>query len=371
MDENLKYWLALNKIPNLGPVTIKKLWEHFGNIRAVWQAKAEEIWEVEGLNRSAGKAFLEHRDQVDLEDELAMVEKEGITVVTLEDENYPKNLKQIYDPPPVLFVKGKFEFERKAVAIVGTRKASHYGLEMSKKLAEGLASVGVVVVSGLALGIDTAAHEGALAANGKTIAVLGSGLDVIYPPQNRGLAEKIWKSGCLLSEFPLGTKSEKGNFPRRNRIISGLSLGVIVVEGQYDSGAMITAKLALEQGREVFAVPGNVQREQAKGPHWLIKQGAKLVETVEDVLEELKFQLPTTLPSSISASQVLEVKPTPLPLLPEEQKIVSLLSQEPKHLDAIAAESGLSVPQVSSLLMMLELKNIVRQLPGKFFVISH
>jgi len=370
MNENLKYWLAINKIPNLGPVTIKKLWEHFGSIRAVWQAGAEEIWKVEGLNRPAAKAFLEHREQIKLEEEWEAVEREKITVITLEDENYPKNLKYIYDPPPVLFVKGKLDFE-KAVAIVGTRKASHYGLEVSKKLAEGLASVGIVVVSGLALGIDTAAHQGALAAGGKTIAVLGSGLDIIYPPQNRILAQDIWKSGCLLSEFPLGTKSEKGNFPRRNRIISGLSLGVIVVEGQYDSGAMITAKLALEQGREVFAVPGNVQSEQAKGPHWLIKQGAKLVETVEDVLEELKFELPAVPPPSSSAPKALEIKQASLNLLPEEQKIFSLLSREPKHLDAIAVESGLSVPQVSSLLMMLELKNIVRQLPGKFFVISN
>lgn len=366
MKESIKYWLAINRVPKVGPVTIKKLWEHFGSVQTIWETDEKSLSKIEGLSKPAIKSFLESRPQINLDDELGAVEKNNINILTLEDDEYPDLLKNIYDPPPVLYVRGKdLAPKDKAIAIVGTRRASHYGKETARKLAFELSSLGFNIVSGMALGIDTLAHRGALEAKGKTVAVFGCGLDVIYPSSNRSLAKEIESTGSLVSEFPLGTGTEKGNFPRRNRIISGLSLGVIVVEGHYDSGAMITAKQALDQGREVFAVPGNVELDQSKGPHWLIKQGAKLVESVEDVLEELHMVMPKKV-----ESRELKVENRDYSnLSSEEQKIVSVLSLEPKYIDNISIESGLSIPQVSSLLMMLEVKKIVRQLPGKMFVL--
>jgi DNA processing protein len=371
MNESLKYWLAINKIPNLGPVTIKKLWEHYGSIQAVWNADEKNIWKIEGLSKPAVKAFINNRNKVDLNAEIKAIEKTEVKVLTIEDEDYPTGLKNIYDPPPVLFIKGKIlRSDEKALAIVGTRKASRYGLEMARKLASDLSSLGITIISGLAAGIDTAAHRGALEAKGRTIAVFGCGINVIFPAANRDLAKEIERTGALVSEFPVGAGTDKVNFPRRNRVISGLSLGVIMVEGHYDSGAMITAKAALDQGREVFAVPGNVQLDQSKGPHWLIKQGAKLVESVEDVLDELKSQIPISKSQTIPKSQIPMTKRDYSDLSQDEQKIVSVLSLEPKHLDVISMETKLSIPQVSSTLMMLEIKKVVRQLPGKNFVLS-
>ncbi|OGB89185.1 DNA protecting protein DprA [candidate division WOR-1 bacterium RIFCSPHIGHO2_01_FULL_53_15] len=366
MNEDLKYWLAINKIPGLGAVTINKLWGRFESIEAVWRADEKDIFAVEGINRTAAAAFIQSRGQLDPAAELAEVEKQRVSILTLADKNYPKNLKNIYDPPPVLYVKGDLlPSDGRSLAIVGTRRASRYGLETAKKFAGELAALGMTIVSGLASGIDTAAHQGALEANGRTIAVFGCGVDVIYPPHNKEMSREIESRGALVSEFPMGARGEKGNFPRRNRIISGLSLGVIVVEGHYDSGAMITAKAALEQGREVFAVPGNVGLEQSKGPHWLIKQGAKLVETVEDVLEELNIQLQTSNFKTTNKSQTPKTRPANL--TPEEAKIYDALTDESKHLDSVAAEAGLPVHQASSLLMMLEIKKAVRQLPGKYY----
>ncbi len=365
MSRNLKYWLAINKIPNLGPVTIKKLWQQFSDIEEVWSADEESMLQIEEISKPAIKSFLENRTTIDLDEELRLIKDSGGSVLTLENAEYPQVLKNIYDPPPVLYIKGnKFDSDLKALAIVGTRKASNYGKEMAKKLAFELSSLGITIVSGMALGIDTAAHRGALDARGKTIAVFGCGVDVIYPFSNKDLAKEIESSGALVSEFPLGTGTEKGNFPRRNRIIAGLSLGTIVVEGHYDSGAMITAKHALDEGREVFAVPGNVELDQSKGPHWLIKQGAKLVETVDDILEELNMMVPE------HRTQSTEHRTQDYSnLSPDEQKIVKVLSLEPKLMDHISLETGLSIPQVSSLLMMLEVRKIVRQLPGKMFVL--
>jgi len=356
-----KYWLALNKIPNLGPITIKKLWDHYGSIDKVWNASESDLVTIEGLNKKAVRSFLANRDNVNLDDELQVANDNNVDVLTLDDNNYPDLLKNIYDPPPVLYVKGQaISQNEKTIAIVGTRRASHYGKEIAKKLAYELSSLGFTIVSGMALGIDTLAHRGALDAKGKTVAALGCGVDIVYPPSNRELAQEIVSSGALVSEFPMGTGIEKGNFPRRNRIISGLSLGTIVVEGHYDSGAMITAKQALDQGREVFAVPGNVELNQSKGPHWLIKNGAKLVERVEDILDELNMMMP---------KKMTNEGRNYLNLTEDEQKIVKALSLEPKYIDTISVETGLPTPQVSSLLLMLEVKKIVRQLPGKIFVL--
>lgn len=346
MRENLKYWLALNKVKGLGPVKLKKLLEQYSSAQAACAA----------LNCPLP----------DVDEELRKLSGMKAQAFTVEDAAYSQSLKNIHDPPPILYVKGALlPADGKAVAIVGTRKASRYGLEIAKKLASQLAHCGVTIVSGLALGIDTAAHQGALEAGGRTLAVLGSAIDKVYPVSNLALAKKIEASGALISEFPLGQEPDKWTFPQRNRIISGLSLGVIVVEGHYDSGALITAKEALEQGREVFAVPGNVELEQSKGPHWLIKQGAKLVETVEDVLEEFSWA------GKITNYGLRITNEGRNPELNEEEaKIYKTLSYEPKHIDNIALEAGVSSGQAAGLLMVLEVKKAVRQLPGKMFILA-
>jgi len=332
-------------VDRVGPVTLKKFLDQHGSIIDVCKAINAPLNEAEALMQEAARS--------------------DVKLMSLEDDVYPELLKHIYAPPPVLYVKGQDLVKDKTVAIVGTRRASRYGKETARKLAFELASLGFTIVSGMASGIDTAAHWGALEAGGRTVAVFGCGVDVIFPAENRGLSQEIAKNGALVSEFPLGAGTEKGNFPRRNRIISGLSMGVIVVEGHYDSGAMITAKAALDQGREVFAVPGNVELDQTKGPHWLIKQGAKLVETVEDVLEEFNM----VMPEKVDGGKLKVVSRDYSDFGGDERRIISVLSLEPKHIDAVALEAKLAIPQVSSLLMMLEVKKIVRQLPGKMFIL--
>lgn len=346
MAQNLKSWLAVNMVEGIGPVRLRKLLDEHGTI--------EQVCEVTGASLSLA------------EQEMARAGQLNTSLLCLADDRYPELLKNIYDPPPILYSRGlDLEPAAKAIAIVGTRRASLYGKETARRLAFELAGRGFTIVSGLALGIDTEAHKGALEAGGKTVAVFGTGVDKVYPASNRQLAKEIEASGSLVSEFPLGTWTEKGHFPRRNRIISGLSLGTIVVEGHYDSGAMITAKQALDQGREVFAVPGQVGLDQSKGPHWLIKQGAKLIESVDDVLEEFNMI------GEDSRKQTAERRAQELSELSEEERgIVAVLSHEAKNIDVISAESGLPVAQTLGLLMMLEVKRIVRQQPGKMFVLS-
>ncbi|MDI6731765.1 MAG: DNA-processing protein DprA [Candidatus Margulisbacteria bacterium] len=347
----LLYWVAANMVDGVGPVTIKKLLDQHQSIEKVC---------------SVINAPLEKADLV-----IQTAKDKNISIVCFEDAEYPERLKHIYDPPAVLFTRGRpLLKEEKAIAIVGTRSASHYGLELARKFAFELASLGFTIVSGLATGIDTSAHQGALEAKGKTIAVFGCGVDVIFPAENRPLAEDITRQGTLVSEYPIGSGTAKGNFPRRNRIISGLSLGVIVVEGHYDSGAMITAKCALDQGREVFAIPGQIGIDQSKGPHWLIKQGAKLVETIDDVLEELNIEIHSKMTNDkLKMSNEGVPAARHLNLSNEEKKIVGTLSLEPKHIDNIACETGMPIAQVSSLLMMLEMKKAVKQLAGKRYII--
>lgn len=343
----LKHWVAVNMVEGVGPVKIKKLLEESGSIEKVCQILKAPL------------------DQA--EEEINKALKKGITMLCPEDSDYPELLKNIHDPPPVIYVRGNLiKSDNKALAIVGTRTATRYGLETAQRLAKELSSLGITVVSGLAIGIDSAAHRGAVQNKGRTIAVLGSGADEVYPRQNQKLAESIIANGALISEFPLGMKPDTWTFPQRNRIISGLSLGVIMVEGNYDSGAMITAKLALEQGREVFAVPGNIEMEQSKGPHWLIKQGAKLVESVEDVLEELQHVI--KIPKEALKRETKEKDLSSLN--DKEKKIMSAITLEPKHIDALTQETGLPLPEVSSLLMMLEIKGFIRQLAGKMFILS-
>jgi DNA processing protein len=283
------------------------------------------------------------------------------TLIT-SDEHYPELLKKIFDPPKELYIKGDINaLNNRCLSIVGTRRATQYGLNFARKLAGDLTRYGFTVVSGLAEGIDTQAHIGALDAGGKTIAVFGCGIDVIFPAGNQELAGRIERSGALVSEYAPGFQGTKWTFPRRNRIISGLSSGVVVIEGGYESGAMITAKLALDEGREVFAVPGNVELEQSKGPHWLIKQGAKLVESVDDILDE--FNIPSA--GSPALKRELDVSQLSI----DEMSVIKMMSMEPLHIDVISSKSGMDAAKVLGVLSMLEIKDMIKQMPGKYFVI--
>jgi len=333
-------------VPNIGPIKLNKL---IGELNSI-----EKVCEVL-------KAPLDLAEQ-----EIDKAQKAGITLLCLGDEDYPEILKNIHDPPAVIYIKGQLlPQDKKAIAIVGTRVPTPYGLRVAGRLASELSQLGITIISGLALGIDAQAHEGALEANGRTLAVLGSAVDEIFPRQNQKLAERIIENGALVSEFVLGTKPDHWTFPQRNRIISGLSLGTIVIEGGYKSGAMITAKLALEQGREVFAVPGNVELEQSKGPHWLIKQGAKLTESIDDVLEELKHVISVRPVSSVNSVE----KPDYSNLSDDEKQVIGLLSKEPRHIDELSRLSGLEISKIATPLLSLELKRLIKPLPGKYFIL--
>ena len=285
--------------------------------------------------------------------------------IALADDGYPAWLRAIADPPAALYCNGRIELhDRQAVAIVGARKATPYGLQITETLARELSGAGFTIVSGLARGIDAAAHRAALEAGGRTIAVLGCGLDVTYPPEHGRLREAITANGAVLTEFPVGTPPKPAHFPQRNRIISGLSLGVVVVEAAEDSGSLITARLALEQGREVFAVPGSIDAPLSQGPHGLIKQGAKLVETVDDIVEELlpQIELPLALPSPRRGEGKFS---PPRGLAEVEQSMLAVMSRDPLHLDDLTERSGLTPAAVAGILLGLELKDVVRQLPGQ------
>ncbi|MBI5700733.1 DNA-protecting protein DprA [Candidatus Saganbacteria bacterium] len=289
------------------------------------------------------------------------------SLIGLDDDNFPKLLKEIHDPPKKLYLKGNLlPQDERSIAIVGTRKPSHYGLSIAKRFAYELSNLGITIVSGLAVGIDTTAHNGALEAKGRTIAVLGTGISVIYPYENKELYQKIIESGAVVSELQVDQKPANWTFPRRNRIISGLSLGTIVIEGGYKSGAMITAKLALDQGREVFAVPGNIESELSKGPHWLIKQGAKLVENIDDILDELSHIIGIERQKE-NDGPIIQIDHSQLSF--EENLILKEVSKIPVQIDSIVHNSNLNTSQVLVLLSQLEIKGIIRQLPGKLFVV--
>src|SRR5437879_3980177 len=289
--------------------------------------------------------------------------------IALGDERYPELLRAIHDPPAVLYCDGSVEpGDRQAVAIVGSRQATPYGLRITETLAGELSALGFTIVSGFARGIDAAAHRAALAAGGRTIAVLGCGLDVDYPPGHASLHAEIAGSGAVLTEFAPGTAPFATNFPRRNRIISGLALGVVVVEAAEDSGSLITARLALEQGREVFAVPGSIDAPTSRGPHGLLKQGAKLVETVDDIVEELLPQLDR--PLQTLKSEPIAALPEHVELSPSERTVLDLISREPLHLDDLTERSRLTTPAVAGILLGLELKALVKQLPGQRYCLA-
>jgi DNA processing protein len=363
-------YIALNMIDGVGPVRVRALLERFGEPQAILSASRGELMRVDGVGEEVARCITSWRESIDLDAELARIEKSGVRVVMRDDAEYPKNLREIYDPPLVLYVKGALrENERMAIAIVGSRRTTLYGQEMSRKLAYQLARLGVTVVSGLARGIDTAAHKGALQAKGRTVAVIGCGIDVVYPPENKKLADEIVeKGGAVVTEFPFGVKPDRQNFPMRNRIISGWSLGVVVVEANLKSGALITAAQAAEQGRQVFAVPGRADSILSRGANKLIKDGAKLTEDVEDVLTEFEYLLPRKPESAEAAEPRNGGTEAALKLSETEAKVMALIGQEEIAIDEIIRGSGLTSAAVSATLLGLEMKRIVRQLPGKLYV---
>ena len=362
MAEDIFYWLALSLTPGVGSIFIKRLLDRFQTPEAVFRAPMKELLEIEGLGEKVAREIQRGPLEKAVEKELVLLKEAGGKMITLRDEDYPMRLKDIYDPPALLYVRGELRREDElAIAIVGSRKTSPYGRWFTEKIGQDLARHGVTVVSGMARGIDSVAHMGALQGGGRTIAVLGCGVDVIYPSENRNLFHQIIEHGAVLSEFPMGSPPEGGHFPRRNRIISGLSIGVVIVQASAESGSLITAGYALEQGREVFAVPGNVGAEGSRGTNQLIKEGAKLGESTEDILEEI-------LPQWKREKEMLPKAETPLPDLSEEEMLLyRLLGESPLHIDAIIRESQLDPGRVSSLLLNLELKGLISQWPGKCF----
>ena len=361
---NVRDLLRLSSVPRIGPLKIRALVSHFKDPAEVLNASARDLIKIPGIEKKLASNIVHHKDGEAFADEqLRRANKVGARIVTLWDKEYPDILKKIYDPPPFLFVLGKLSSaDRSPIAIVGTRSPSAYGQSVAELFSRELAKLGITIVSGLARGIDTIAHATTLKHGGRTIAVTGSGLDVPYPSENKKLMEKITGHGAVVSEFPMGTKPDAPNFPRRNRIISGLSIATLVVESALDGGAMITATTALDQNREVFAIPGNINERRSNGSNVLIRDGrAKLVITLDDILTELRPQLQLDLPKS-------DEPPVEIQLTPVEQTIYALLSNNPLHVDAITELANLSTPDTLVTLLSLEFKGLVRQLPGKFFV---
>ncbi len=366
----LESLLILNAISGLGNIRIRRLLDAFGSAIKVLSLTQSELASSGIIPSTVARNIVHFKRDEFLKTELRLMKENSVFAVAFNDSNYPENLFQIPDSPVVIYVKGQLSKENNlAVAVVGSRRSSAYGLSIAEKFSTQLAQLGITIVSGMARGIDTFAHRGALKAKGKTIAVLGSGLSVIYPSENEKLFKEIADAGAVVSEFPMTTALAPFNFPRRNRVISGLSLGVIVVEAAKNSGALITSRFALEQGREVFAVPGNVDNPNSQGTHELIKQGAKLVQTIEDVLEELKVPVSAHLEIARKESAAVQRNSKPSPLLPREEKdIYEFIQDEALHIDDIAGRSGCPASHAMGVLLKLELKHLVKQLPGKRFV---
>jgi DNA processing protein len=359
--------VALNLIEGVGPVRVRQLLEHFGDAPAILAAGRAQLLQVRGIGDDTADAIANWEKSVDLAGELKRIADSGCRIVIQSDEEYPASLREIYDPPIVLYVKGTLTSKDKnAVAMVGSRQTTHYGIETARKLAYQLAYVGVTVVSGGARGIDTAAHQGALAAKGRTVCVLGTGLSIVFPPENKDLFDRIAENGAVISQFPFNRNADKQSFAIRNRIVAGMTLGTVVVEADLHSGALITANFATEYGRQVFAVPGRIDSPRSKGCHELIKKGAKLCEGAEDILSEFEYLFPASnRPPSPGETGVLPA----LELSENEQKVLDCLrTDDETSIDEVIRKSGLPSSAVSVALLSLEMKRVVKQLPGKLFV---
>ena len=358
--DELKYWIGFSRIPGIGKLRIARLREHFGNLKDAWNAPAGELKRA-GLDSRSVNAMAALRPRISLDDEMEKLERYKVKVLTCEDPAYPPRLKEIYDYPPVLYVRGNLlPKDDPYLAVVGTRKPTVYGRQVAEEIVADLVQSKITIISGLARGIDSIAHRTALDSGGETIAVFASGLDIVYPADNAKLAQAIMERGALVSEYPLGIRPKADNFPQRNRIMSGLSLGVLVVEAGERSGALITAHQAVEQNRDVFAIPGSILSPGSKGTNHLIQEGAKLVCNCNDILEELNL---TTM------AQQLEIKEF-LPANEKESQVLKQLTFEPGHIDEICRCSGLTMPEVSSTLAMLELKGIIKQVGNMNYVLG-
>ncbi|MDH5203020.1 MAG: DNA-processing protein DprA [Nitrospirota bacterium] len=355
----LKYWIALSMLSDVGPVVSRKLLSVFKTPERIFTAGIDDLLSVDGVGIHRANNIKGFSSWKDVEKRIHVLEKRGIKAVGFGESSYPEMLRETEDAPVVIYMKGDIQSQdRYAIAIVGSRKPTPYGTSVTENISESLATMGFTIVSGMARGIDAISHKGALRVGGRTIAVLGSGLDRPYPPENKGLMDKIVSSGCVISEFPPGTPPDKENFPRRNRLISGLSLGVLVIEATSDSGSLITAGYALEQNREVFAVPGNITSPTSEGTNELIKRGAMLTRKADDVVEELAPVVKGFIKSKEKAK---------MEVTDEEMNLCNMLTGEPKHVDAISRESRLPSSKVLGILLGLELKGIVRQTTGKRF----
>ena len=355
-------YIALNMMEGLGPVRVRSLVALLGSPEAIFTADQDLLMQADGVGRELAASIVRQRADIDAAAEIKEAEKLGARIISFADAEYPEALKSIHDPPLALYVCGELDSKDKhAVAIVGTRRATHYGISVADRLGYQLAKVGFAVISGLARGIDTAAHKGALKGGGRTLAVLGSALDKLYPPENEELAEAIAKQGAVISEYPLGREPDRTTFPYRNRVVSGLSMGVVVVEAGLGSGALHTSDQALEQGRTVFAVPGRIDSPSAKGANRLIKNGARLVEDVDDILQEFEFLIP---PETKKKAEQLDARPA-VQLSGDEQAIVRALWEGSLDVDTLIRRAELKTATVSSLLIGLEMKRVVRMLPGR------
>jgi DNA processing protein len=358
--KQLQYWVGFNIIPGIGRVKFSQLESYFGKLENAWQAGASDLKQA-GLESHIVKNVQEMRPHIDLIAEMEQLEKVGVEVFTFHDDEYPARLREIYDYPPVIYLKGELTIQDEwCIAVVGTRNATVYGKQVTQEIVEDLARNKITVISGLARGIDTIAHRSALEAGGRTVAVCGCGLDSVYPPENAALARGIVQNGALISEYPLKAKPRPDNFPRRNRIMSGMSLGVLVIEADETSGAIITAHMALEQNREVFAVPGSILSPKSRGTNTLIQEGARLVRNCGDILEELN------LTANVQQLEMKELVPT----TETEDELLKQLGSEPVHIDAVCRGSGLPIATVSSNLAIMELKGLVRQVSAMNYVLA-
>jgi DNA processing protein len=358
--------VALNMIDHVGPVRVRQLLEYFGDAPSILRASRQQLMRVKGIGEDTATAIAGWEKTIDLQAELKRISDFDCRILIQTDPEYPELLRQIYDPPVVLYVRGNLlARDKNAVAMVGSRLTTHYGIEMARKLAYQLAYVGVTVISGGARGIDTAAHQGALNGQGRTIAVLGTGINLVFPPENVELYERITAHGALLTQFPFNRPADKQTFPIRNRIVAGMTLGTVVVEANLTSGALITAHFATEYGRQVFAVPGRVDSPRSKGCHELIKRGAKLCEAAEDILSEFEYLFPATnRPAAPNETGTLPA----LELSENERKAFSALEQQEVSIEDVIVRSGLPASAASVALLGLEMKRLIRQLPGKVFV---
>lgn len=376
--DDLTTWVALKSVEGVGSVAFRNLLAVYGSPRRVFEAALPELEQAAGLNHKTARNIKDFRGWEQARAELARAEREGVSIVTCEDPAYPERLRRIYDPPPLLYIKGSLDAADIPVAVVGSRNASPYGRYVTEKLCRELAQRGATVVSGLARGIDTCAHRGALAARGRTIAVMGCGIDVIYPPENRKLHGEIASNGAVVTEFAFGTEPDRPHFPARNRIISGLSLGVLIVEAGEKSGSLITARCALEQNREVFAVPGSIDLPGSRGTNRLLRQGAKLVESAEDILEEILPQLerpPAARPNGTEGrvartENAQPDRPGREALTDNESRLLGFITEKPQDADTLITRTGLAAAEALSLLLSLELKGYIVQLPGKRFTVK-